>query len=244
VVQAYPLKFHILSVEVEPGFGSKAGFADSDAVGHIVHHLLPGGEGSHGLVQIGVFQIPEHGRSHFDGLGAGSCVTRGYGNRSAFGFKRLSVGAGQNRLNGQLSGLARLVDYSGLNRYGSLARGDFRGGDKHPPLLKMQWVNGGQKYMTVDAASGVPTGGGLHRIVHPHGNHIGFGGPEGHFAGQFILKGAVSERPFPQMLSVDPDIAVGHNAFELDKDSLPGFRSGNDQVLAVPSDAGGHKTTS
>ena len=54
---------------------------------------------------------------------------------------------------------------------------------------------------------------------------------------QFVLERDVAVRPFPEIVTVDPNLAIAIDAVKLDKDRLP-FRShGHREGLPIPADA-------
>ena len=44
--------------------------------------------------------------------------------------------------------------------------------------------------------------------------------------------------------AIDPDVAVGHDAVEVDEDALAAIGSGDGEGFAVPADAGGQESSS
>ncbi len=60
-------------------------------------------------------------------------------------------------------------------------------------------------------------------------------------AGQFVPEADVAVRAVAQMIAVDPHVAVGHDAVEVDRHAPGGVRLGNPKGFPVPADSGGQK---
>src|SRR5262245_22416499 len=55
--------------------------------------------------------------------------------------------------------------------------------------------------------------------------------------GQLVLKADITIRALPQMVAVDPHIAIRHHAIKFDKDSALDIIRGKRKTLVIPPDA-------
>src|SRR5690349_17388367 len=60
---------------------------------------------------------------------------------------------------------------------------------------------------------------------------------------QFVTETHVPIRTFAKLEPINPDIAVGHDAVEVDEDALLRKFSGESEMFAVPANASWKKTT-
>ena len=88
----------------------------------------------------------------------------------------------------------------------------------------------------VDAVARVPAGSGLLGVVGPDGDDI-VRAVQLDVVRNIIIQRQIAERPVSQQVLVDPHVAVGHHAAELDVDPLAGqVLAVEFQRLAVPAD--------
>src|SRR6266446_5706428 len=60
---------------------------------------------------------------------------------------------------------------------------------------------------------------------------------------QFIAKADIAIRTLPQVEAINPNVAVGHDAIEVDEDAPARVVSGQREVFAIPADTCRQKTT-
>ena len=93
--------------------------------------------------------------------------------------------------------------------------------------------------VAIDSGAGVPAGGGLGGVVAADGEGVGGGGAEVEVAGEFVAESDVAVGALAEVVAVDPDVAVGHDAVELDEDAAVGVGDGDGEVFAIPADTVG-----
>src|SRR5436853_3809637 len=60
---------------------------------------------------------------------------------------------------------------------------------------------------------------------------------------QFIAKADIAKRPLPQVEAIDPNVAVGHDAIEVNEDATARVVSRQPEMFAIPADSCRQKTT-
>ena len=80
-------------------------------------------------------------------------------------------------------------------------------------------------------------------IVGTDGKHVRLVAAKVEVAGQLVAKADVTIRPLAQVEAVDPDIAVGHDAVEVDEDTPHSISREQREMFSIPADAGGKKAT-
>ena len=103
--------------------------------------------------------------------------------------------------------------------------------DNIPPMLKMHRIGHHQPHVPIDARPGIPARRRLLRIITSHRDHILIL----QMRREVISETGISIRPMPEHLSVDPHIAVGHHAVEIDEDVLVFRIRRKREMLAIPT---------
>src|ERR1035437_7120774 len=124
---------------------------------------------------------------------------------------------------------------------GCLAAGDLGRGHEGPPLSDVDGIGSDKSDVTINARAGVPARRRLGRSVGANGEDIRLAIAEIEIPGQFVLEADVAERPMAKLEAVDPDIAVGHDAVELDEDAALGIIGGQREMFAIPANAARQK---
>jgi hypothetical protein len=86
----------------------------------------------------------------------------------------------------------------------------------------------------VNARAGIPPRRRLGGIICAHAQHVSLVAKI-QMAGQVIAKARVAGRALAQMKAIDPDIAVGHHAVEVDENTLAGVLPAKREGLAIPT---------
>src|ERR1035437_3467294 len=124
---------------------------------------------------------------------------------------------------------------------GSLAAGNLGCGHEGSPLSDVDGIGDNQPNVTIDTRATVPARRRLGRSVGADGEGIRLSIAEIGMPGQFVLEADVAERPMAKLEAVDPDIAVGHDAVELDEDAALGIIGGQREMFAIPANAARQK---
>ena len=82
----------------------------------------------------------------------------------------------------------------------------------------MHRVRGDQADVTVDSRAGIPARGGLGGGVRLDDEEVRLAGLE--VVGEVVAETDVAVRAVAEVVAVDPDVAVGHDAVELDPHAL------------------------
>ena len=90
-----------------------------------------------------------------------------------------------------------------------------------------------QAYLAVNAPAQVPALRRLLGVIAAHGNDVR---TKAQVRREFIHEADVAVRPAPQMVPVDPDIAVGHHAVEHDEAAFCAIDFCDLERVAVPAD--------
>ena len=98
----------------------------------------------------------------------------------------------------------------------------------------MHGIHGVDVHVPVDAVAGIPARRGLLGVVGPDGNDV-VGAVQSDIIRNIVVQGQIAHGPVAQQVLVDPHVAVGHDASELDIDPLPGKLAVKLEVFAVPA---------
>jgi len=115
-------------------------------------------------------------------------------------------------------------------------------GDVRAPLIDVHRIRRHEAHVTIDPRSGVPARVGLLRVVHADGDHVA-GATVVEIRRELVLEGAVAVGPLPQVVPVDPDLAIAVHAVELDEHEPARILRGHEEDLAVPPHAAGQRPT-
>ena len=131
-----------------------------------------------------------------------------------------------------------LIHNSARTRNGRLIRSHVGRGDEGvPQMLEVNGISDDQPHVTINSRARVPTRSRLPRIVGAHGQNVCLAlrrssddGRSGHI--ESWNSHTVAGRG---EMAVDPDIAVGHHAVEVDEDGLPRGIGGQGEIACDTS---------
>ncbi len=130
-----------------------------------------------------------------------------------------------------------IVD-GGFEGDGGFVGGDGGRGDDEAVGLDVDGINDVEEDVAVDAGAGVEAGGGLGGVIAADGDDVGFVA-EVEVTCEVVLEADPTVGAMAEEEAVDVDVAVGHDAVELDEDGFGGGIGGESEVFAIPADARG-----
>ena len=241
VVQAHAADLHGRAVEDEPAVGVEHERAHAERRVILVAGLPPTHHARHGPVQVRPLERPpqrvpdDQVLRHFaHGVAGHSCLSRGRPHFPAGGV--VQYRAQDHRLIDR-----RGVAHGGADRHPGGGGRDLGRGDIGAPVVHVHRVGRDQADMPVDPGARVPARVGLLRVVHPHRDHVARR-PVVEVGRQRVAERAVSVRPLPQVMPVDPHFAVAVHAIELDEHQPARVPRGQGEGLAVPAHAAGERS--
>ena len=242
VVETDALDFEILSVEPEAGGGLEPELANAERRHIVVKRSAALADFDDGAVKHWTVKVPELRILDADVL----LEIRGFTGRNGLGhclggLYGFVIGSNDGGLHRYLSRGVGLVDHCGLHMDHGLVGFDLGRGDERAPLVDVDRVGCYQANVAINARPAVPARSRLSGIIGAHGEDIRLVFAEVQMPGQFVAETDVTVGPLAEVEAVDPDVAVGHDAVEVDEDATLGIIRRKYEMLAIPADAGGQK---
>ena len=236
VVEADALELEVFSVQPEAGVRLELGAADAEGGGDFVEHSIPGGDAGNERVELRGFEAPERGILDADQLARFGFF---FGNERQAGFRTGDFLAGwidHHRAQDDANRLFRGAGQICGNFDDRDLCSHLRSRDVDAPRRDMHRIGGDEADVTVDSRAGIPTRRGLGRGVGPDDEEIRLAGLE--VVGEVVAEADVTIGPAAEVVGVDPDVAVRHDAVELHPHALALGLGGHGDFLAIPGHAG------